>query len=145
MPDEELTGTVKWFDNAKGFGFIAPDGAEKDIFVHYSDILQEGFKTLHEGERVSFIPFMTPKGPQAGQVRKIEVQMESPDLNGPPGEREAPPPLTAEPYRGVSEGEVEGLSMAASGSAASPDDREEPQPSADSYPDEPEEPSFQGF
>ena len=88
MSDEQLTGTVKWFDNAKGFGFIAPDGADKDVFVHYSDILQDGFKTLHEGDRVEFIIYQAEKGPQAGQVRKIDGQSSNIYLDDRPDESE---------------------------------------------------------
>jgi CspA family cold shock protein len=147
MPDEAMTGTVKWFDNAKGFGFIAPDGSENDIFVHYSDILQEGFKTLHEGERVSFTPYSTPKGLQAGQVRKTEVQTESLNPDGSPGELEASPPPTSEPYPEMSAGEMEGASLTAS--AANPNEMEEPPASAAPYTDpdqeESDRPSLQGF
>jgi len=49
-----VEGTVKWFDNKKGYGFIQQDNSEEDVFVHYSDIEVEGFKTLKEGQRVSF-------------------------------------------------------------------------------------------
>jgi CspA family cold shock protein len=90
MSDELLIGTVKWFDNAKGFGFIAPDGADKDVFVHYSDILQDGFKTLHEGDRVEFIIYLAEKGPQAGQVRKVDGQTSSPYIDSQPDDSEQP-------------------------------------------------------
>ena len=101
MSDEQLTGTVKWFDNAKGFGFIAPDGADKDVFVHYSDILQDGFKTLHEGERVEFIIYMAEKGPQAGSVRKVASQG---DAQYPDDNRDEPePPSLSAPDAGYVE------------------------------------------
>lgn len=65
---KRLTGTVKWFSRVKGYGFISPDGGEKDIFVHYSAIQGEGYRNLEEGQRVSFAVEDTPKGPQAADV-----------------------------------------------------------------------------
>ncbi len=65
-----LEGTVKWFNESKGFGFIEQDGG-KDVFVHYSAIASEGFKTLNEGDRVQFEISEGPKGPAAANVRKI--------------------------------------------------------------------------
>ena len=64
------TGTVKWFNDAKGFGFITPEGGEKDCFVHYSAIAGEGFKSLAEGDKVEFEVTKGPKGLQASNVRK---------------------------------------------------------------------------
>ena len=62
-------GTVKWFNEAKGFGFIQQEGGE-DVFVHYSAISGEGFKTLAEGDRLEFEITRGPKGLQAANVRK---------------------------------------------------------------------------
>jgi CspA family cold shock protein len=62
------TGTVKWFNDAKGFGFIAPEGGGEDVFVHYSAILGTGFKTLAEGQIVNFETQRGPKGWQASNV-----------------------------------------------------------------------------
>ncbi len=61
-------GTVKWFNDAKGFGFIAPEDGSADVFVHYSAISAKGFRTLQEGQRVSFEVVQGPKGSQASNV-----------------------------------------------------------------------------
>ena len=63
-----ITGTVKWFDETKGFGFISPENGSKDVFVHHSAIQGTGFKNLDEGQRVSFIIEEGPKGPSAANV-----------------------------------------------------------------------------
>jgi cold shock protein len=64
------SGKVKWFNDAKGFGFITPDGDDKDCFVHYSSIQGSGFKTLAEGEPVEFDVVQGQKGPAAENVSK---------------------------------------------------------------------------
>ncbi len=63
-------GTVKWFDEKKGFGFITSDSGE-DLFVHHSSINDKGFRKLEEGQRVSFDTVQGPKGPQASNVTKV--------------------------------------------------------------------------
>jgi CspA family cold shock protein len=65
------TGTVKWFSDEKGFGFITPDDQGKDLFVHHSNISGSGFKTLAEGAKVSFEAESGPKGPNATNVQVI--------------------------------------------------------------------------
>ena len=62
------TGTVKWFNESKGFGFISPSDGSKDVFVHFSAIQGDGFRTLTEGQAVSFEVEQGPKGPQAANV-----------------------------------------------------------------------------
>jgi CspA family cold shock protein len=65
------TGTVKWFNDGKGFGFITRDDGEKDCFVHHTAIQGEGFKSLREGERVEFEVVQGQKGPAAENVSKV--------------------------------------------------------------------------
>jgi len=63
------TGIVKWFNDAKGFGFITPDEGGEDLFAHFSAIHMDGFKTLKEGQRVSFDVTTGPKGKQAANIQ----------------------------------------------------------------------------
>ena len=65
------TGTVKWFNDAKGFGFITADAGGKDLFAHFSEIRAEGFKSLAEGQKVSFVSGMGQKGPQATNIQAL--------------------------------------------------------------------------
>ncbi|SDQ68229.1 cold-shock protein [Thermostaphylospora chromogena] len=64
-------GTVKWFNAEKGFGFIAPDGGAPDVFVHFSEIIGSGYRSLEDGQRVEFEITQGQKGPQASQVRGL--------------------------------------------------------------------------
>jgi len=71
MPDERLEGTVRWFNARKGYGFIDRDDGQGSVFVHYSDIEAEGYKSLEEGEHVSFEVIESDKGPKAVRVRRM--------------------------------------------------------------------------
>lgn len=64
-------GTVKWFSDQKGYGFITPEDGSKDLFVHHSEIQGEGFKSLQDGQSVEFEVAQGPKGPQATRVVKV--------------------------------------------------------------------------
>ncbi|MEO8487368.1 MAG: cold-shock protein [Betaproteobacteria bacterium] len=66
------TGTVKWFNDAKGFGFVTPEDGGKDLFAHFSAIQETGFKTLKEGQKVTFDVVSGPKGPQASNIRSAD-------------------------------------------------------------------------
>jgi CspA family cold shock protein len=65
-------GTVKWFNDSKGFGFITPEAGGEDLFAHFSAIQGQGFKTLKEGQRVSFDVTTGPKGQQASNIRPAD-------------------------------------------------------------------------
>jgi cold shock protein len=65
------TGVVKWFNDAKGFGFITPDGGGADLFAHFQDIQSTGFKSLSENQRVSFERGTGPKGEKASNIRVV--------------------------------------------------------------------------
>ena len=68
----KMKGTVKWFNNAKGFGFIGREDGNADVFVHYSAINVEGYKSLQEGDQVEFEIVDGQKGPQAGNVTRLQ-------------------------------------------------------------------------
>jgi len=65
------TGTVKWFNDAKGYGFITPDGGGQDLFAHFKEIQGSGFRSLQEGQKVEFEIREGPKGLQAAQIRGL--------------------------------------------------------------------------
>ena len=66
-----MRGKVKWFNDQKGYGFIAKDDGSGDVFVHYSNIQNEGYKTLKEGDAVEFDVIDSDKGPKAANVKKV--------------------------------------------------------------------------
>ncbi len=65
------TGTVKWFNYSKGFGFITPDNGGPDLFAHFSEIKADGFKSLSEGQKVNFVAGQGQKGPQATNIQPL--------------------------------------------------------------------------
>ncbi len=71
MAENVTTGVVKFFNNSKGYGFIKADDLEKDVFVHYSGIVGDGYRSLNEGDRVEFVIAEGKKGPEAKEVRKV--------------------------------------------------------------------------
>ena len=70
MSDKQ-TGTVKWFNDAKGFGFITPSNGGEDLFAHFKEIQGEGFKSLKEGQKVEFVAARGPKGMQATRIQPL--------------------------------------------------------------------------
>jgi len=71
MADKTITGTVKWFNDAKGFGFITQDDGGPDVFAHFSAITGDGFKSLKEGQKVEFEVAKGLKGPQAQNIKPL--------------------------------------------------------------------------
>ena len=67
------TGTVKWFNNAKGYGFVTPDQGEQDVFIHFSAINMDGYKTLKEGQKVQFELEEGPKGLHAANLQSVDA------------------------------------------------------------------------
>ena len=65
------TGTVKWFNDSKGFGFITPDNGGKDLFAHHTEIQMDGYKSLQEAQKVEYTEANGPKGPAATKIRAI--------------------------------------------------------------------------
>jgi len=86
----QQVGMVKWFDEAKGYGFVTPAGGGPDIFVHFSNIKVEGYKTLTKGQQVQFEAFVGPKGPSALQVEVIQ------DVDGTVPQAKTPPAVQEE-------------------------------------------------
>lgn len=75
------TGTVKWFSNAKGYGFVAPDGGGGDVFVHYSVITMDGYKTLKRGQKVDFELSQGPKGLHATRVSSAVAEIHNTEVD----------------------------------------------------------------
>lgn len=73
------TGTVKWFNDAKGFGFIEPEGGGEDVFAHFSAIRMDGFRTLRQGGRVSFDLAQGPKGQLAQNICPLDAEVRAPE------------------------------------------------------------------
>jgi cold shock protein len=69
-------GTVKWFNDAKGFGFIEPEGGGPDVFAHFSAVRRDGFRTLKQGSRVSYEVVTGPKGSLAQNIQPLDVEVE---------------------------------------------------------------------
>jgi CspA family cold shock protein len=83
-----VNGTVKWFNDAKGFGFIEPEGGGEDVFAHFSAILMDGFRTLKQGARVSFELVDGPKGKLAQNIAPLETRVDPAAVRSPAGDRE---------------------------------------------------------
>ena len=79
------SGTVKWFNDEKGYGFITPDDGSKDLFVHHSNIIADGFRSLNEGQKVTFEPAEGQKGPEATDVRPIDEPVDWEEMPLPAG------------------------------------------------------------
>lgn len=94
------TGTVKWFNNAKGYGFILPEGGGDDLFVHYSSIQMDGYKTLKAGQTVYYQNQLGDKGQQAVAVTAAAQDTGATSGSGHSGEATAPMPLAASPRSG---------------------------------------------
>ncbi len=89
------TGTVKWFNDAKGFGFIEPDGGGADVFAHFSAIAMDGFKTLKQGSRVTFELVAGPKGQLAQNIQTLDPQPGSIPAAAAPAADNRPAPRTS--------------------------------------------------
>lgn len=100
------TGTVKWFNDAKGFGFIEPDGGGADIFAHFSAIAMDGFKTLKQGSRVTFDIQDGPKGQLAQNIQAQPGPIKT--LEGSPGADRPPrqPKVRAPQFHAVGHGDM---------------------------------------
>ena len=91
MDGARRSGSVKWFSRVKGYGFIAPDDQEKEIFVHFSGIDAEGYRNLEQGQKVAFEVEDTPKGPQAIHVTLVASDSEVAPESGVASDSEVAP------------------------------------------------------